>query len=255
MTMPPSVRELIPGVFLLETELDDFDVRSAVIVGSTRAAVWDTLAHPAQMSPVGDLVSGMPLLVVYSHADWDHVWGTRGVRLPEEIVAHELAGKRFAADVPEKLEEKRRAQPRVWDDVELLPPTRLFRDKLSIDLGGATLELHHLPGHTADSIVGWIPEWGIWLAADAVETPLPVVNDGAAVPGWIDELTRWADIDSLTHVIPSHGRLGGRDLLKENIAYLQSLTQGGDEPPGDALRPFYRDTHNRNVQAMLRRGD
>lgn len=255
MTMPPSVRELIPGLFLLETEFDDFDVRSAVIVGSARAVVWDTLAHPEQMSPVADLVSGMPLLVVYSHADWDHVWGTRGVELPEEIVAHEIAGQRFAADVPEKLAEKRRVQPRVWDDVKLLAPTRLFRDTLSIDLGGATLELHHLPGHTADSIVGWIPEWGAWLAADAVETPLPVVNDGGAVPGWIDELTRWADTDGLTQVIPSHGRLGGRDLLKANISYLQSLTQGGDEPPGDAMRPFYRDTHKRNVQAMLRRGD
>ena len=249
--MIPSVRELIPGLFLLETELDDFDVRSAVIVGSGRAVVWDTLAHPAHMSAIGELVSGVPLLVVYSHADWDHVWGTAGAPAPEAIVAHEIAGERFVADVPEKLAEKRAAEPGVWDDVELVAPTRLFRDTLSMDLGGATLELHHLPGHTPDSVIGWIPEWGTWLAADAVETPLPVVNDAAAVPAWIDALTRWANVDSVTRVIPSHGRLGGRDLMQETTSYLQSLIDGVDESGGDAMQPFYRDTHNRNVRAML----
>ena len=251
MTRLPRVRELMPGLFLLETELDDFDVRSVVIVGSTGAVVWDTLAHPAQMSVVRDLVSGVPLSVVYSHADWDHVWGAAGVPVPLEVVAHELAGARFVADVPAKLEEKRASQPGVWDDVELVTPTRLFRGTLSIDLGGATLELHHLPGHTPDSVVAWIPEWGTWLAADAVETPLPVVNEGGAVPAWVDELTRWASLDGLTSVIPSHGRLGGRELMEDNISYLQSLMRGVDAPPGNAMQPFYRDTHNRNVRAML----
>ncbi len=246
----PSVREPIPGLFLLETELDDFDVRSAVVVGSERAVVWDTLAHPTQMSVVGDLVAGVPMLVVYSHADWDHVWGTGGAPVPEEVVAHGIAGERFVADVPAKLAEKKAAQPGVWDDVELVPPTRVFRNTLSIELGGATLELHHLPGHTQDSVVGWIPEWGAWLAADAVETPLPIVNDGVAVQGWIDELTRWAHVDGLTHVIPSHGRLGGRELIAETVSYLRSLMHGVDEPPGGEMQSFYTDTHSRNIQAM-----
>ena len=36
---------------VLETRVDDFDVRSAVVVGGSRALVWDTLAHPDQMRP------------------------------------------------------------------------------------------------------------------------------------------------------------------------------------------------------------
>ena len=54
---PPSVRTLLPGLHLLETEVEDFDVRAAVLVGTERAVVWDTLAHPSQMEGVAGLLA------------------------------------------------------------------------------------------------------------------------------------------------------------------------------------------------------
>ncbi|NJD20030.1 MAG: MBL fold metallo-hydrolase [Gemmatimonadetes bacterium] len=185
----PAVRTLRPGLHLLETEVEDFDVRAAVLVGTERAVVWDTLAHPLQMQGVLGMVAAsapLPVVVVYSHADWDHAWGTCALGDVEDVVAHAWAERRFRSDVPEELDARRAREPGAWDGVRLVPPTVLFERTHTLDLGDVTLELHALPGHTPDSIVGLVPEWGVLLAGDTVETPLPVVNDGSAVMRWAD---------------------------------------------------------------------
>ncbi|MCG6956135.1 MAG: MBL fold metallo-hydrolase [Gemmatimonadetes bacterium] len=244
----PAVRTLRPGLHLLETEVEDFDVRSVVLVGSERAVVWDTLAHPSQMAPVARLVGDLPVTVVYSHADWDHAWGTCGLGRAT-VVAHEAALARFASDVPSELDARRRADPDLWRAVELVPPEVTFEERHVVDLGGAALLLHALPGHTPDCIVGVVPEWGVLLAGDTVETPLPVVNDGAAVPGWTKYLERWRDDAGVAQVIPAHGRLGGRELIGETLAYLRALLEGASPDPGE-VPPFYEDTHRRNVRVV-----
>lgn len=221
----PTVRALLPGLHLLETEVEDFDVRAAVLTGSERAVVWDTLAHPSQMEGVAALIGALPVTVVYSHADWDHAWGTIALASVEAVVAQEAALERFASDVPEELRARREREPRVWDAVRLIPPDVTFAERHTIHLGGATLELHALPGHTPDSIVGWIPEWGVLLAGDAVETPRPVVNDRAAVPGWIAALRRWCADGRVRVVVPSHGGVGGLELVHATAARLEELLQ------------------------------
>ncbi|HKJ03544.1 MAG TPA: MBL fold metallo-hydrolase [Longimicrobiales bacterium] len=229
--------------------MEDFDVRAAVLVGGTRAVVWDTLAHPRQLAGVAALVGPRPVTVVYSHADWDHAWGTGGLGRVDEVVAHGVAAHRFRTDVPEELARRRTATPGAWDDVVPVPPTRTFRTHLTLDLGGVALELHALPGHTPDCLVGYVPAWGVLLAGDTVETPLPVVNDGAAVEGWVARLRAWTGVSAVTTVVPSHGRVGGLELLDETLAYLDGLARGAPRPAG-VLTSFYDETHRRNVAAV-----
>lgn len=228
-------------------------MRAAVVVGTERAVVFDTLAHPAQMADVAGLVGGLPVTVVYSHADWDHCWGTSGVAGVEAVVAQEGALGRFRDDVPEELAGRLAAAPARWGAVALMPPTVTFQDRHVLDLGGTTLELHALPGHTPDCLVGWIPEWGVLLAGDTVETPWPVVNDGGAVEEWREALEDWATHAAVETVVPSHGPEGGRMLLLRTSAYLAGLLRGdawvaGD--PGRPLRPFYVNTHHANRRAV-----
>jgi glyoxylase-like metal-dependent hydrolase (beta-lactamase superfamily II) len=251
---PPDLRSVGRGLHLLETEVEAFDVRAAVLVGAERAVVWDTLAHPSQMAQVRRLVGEVPITVVYSHADWDHAWGTCGVGEDlEAVVAHQAAATRFATDVPAELEARLGADPEAWSAVRLAPPTTTFTDELTLDLGGVMLRLHALPGHTPDCIVGFVPEWGVLLAGDTVETPLPVVNDGGAVGEWIEGLERWGDDAAVTSVIPAHGRIGGRELIGETVAYLRSLLAGTVMDPG-AVPAFYSKTHEENVRNMRAQG-
>jgi len=139
----------------------------------------------------------------------------------------------------------------------LVPPVRTFHTNLVLELGGATLELHHLPGHTRDTVVGFIPEWGMFLAGDAVENPFPFLNPGTPIEAWAERLEDWSSrLESTVEnpiVVPSHGPIGGAELLRENIEYLQDLL-GGRVPsiPGNLTR-FYRETHKKN-QALARQG-
>ena len=278
----PDIVPLRPGLWLIETRLEDFDVRGVVLSGKRRAVVWDTLACPAHMEGVAELAGDLPLSVVYSHGDWDHVWGTDGLsRTWEEVVAHEGCGARFLGEIPRVLEEKRASVPGIYDGVKLVPPTRTFRTRLTLDLGDVTLDLHALPGHTSDTIVGHVPEWGLLLGGDAVEDPLPFLNPGARVMEWARGLEGWAgrlEESAPAHreedrpdprggtgpgtragtsppaalVVPSHGPVGGTGLLRANARYLRDLAAGKEPELTGSLTRFYRETHEAN--RILARG-
>jgi glyoxylase-like metal-dependent hydrolase (beta-lactamase superfamily II) len=252
-----EITSLRPGLWLVEAHLEDFDVRGAVVAGSERAVVWDTLARPRDMEGVAELVPDLPLSVVYSHGDWDHVWGTGGLTRPwEEVVAHEICLGRFTQEIPRELDERRLASPGEYDRVRLVPPTRTVfgtadpgppASARALDLGGLTLELHPLPGHTPDTLVGFIPQWGILLAGDAVETPLPFLNPGSPLDVWVKLLDDWAGRGEVKTVIPAHGQVAGPELLTRNAGYLRALMAGEALEMPEGMTPFYRETHAANV--------
>ncbi len=238
---------------MIESHVDEFDVRCAVVTGADGALVWDTLAHPEQMRSVSALVEDRMVTVAYSHADWDHVWGVAALPPGGDIVAHEECGSRFRHEVPEELARRRALEPGRWKEVQIRPPTRTFIEALEIDLGGVIVRLSHLPGHTPDCCVAWIPTWGVLLAGDAVETPLPMLNDGKAIPVWLDGLRQWEEEEALDLVVPSHGRVGGPELLSETRAYLEAVHHGATPPRLSDLPAFYRRAHADNVRLV--RGD
>jgi glyoxylase-like metal-dependent hydrolase (beta-lactamase superfamily II) len=250
MSRHSSVRLLERGLWLVEASLDDLDVRGALIVGRDSCAIFDTLAHPDHMMPVNRLIRGSWFTAVYSHGDWDHVWGTGGLlRPPDQILAHHDCHECFEVNLPRQLTNKR-VEDDWWNAVSLVRPTHTFGTEHTVDLGGPWLDLHHLPGHTADSVVGWLPEWGTLLAGDAVETPLPLVNDGALVTQWIEGLKHWSADSHVRVVVPAHGPLGGREMIDHNIEYLEGLLEGRDQPPASPLTEFYQKAHRANLERI-----
>jgi glyoxylase-like metal-dependent hydrolase (beta-lactamase superfamily II) len=244
-----TIERVDEHVWLTRVSLDEYDVRGALVLGRARAVIWDTLSRPRDMRPFVPLIGGRELVVVYSHADWDHIWGTAGLDYANvRILAHHACADRFTADVPGVLAEKQRSQPGAWDDVVLVPPTETFVDQCSVDLGGITLTLSHLPGHTADCIVGLIPEQGILLAGDTVETPFPVVPADSPLDDWIGRLREWSADDRVRLVLPAHGRIGSRTLIQHNVDYLEALRDRRPRLPNETLTAFYRDTHQANMQ-------
>lgn len=245
----PNARPVDAGIWITSVTLDDYDVRGVLLVGKTGAVVWDTLSHPRDMAPWLPLIADRELTIVYSHADWDHIWGTAGLPSARaRIIAHALATDRFQTDVPATLAGMRAAQPGKWDDVVLIPPTENFDRELRIDLGATQLTLHHLPGHTLDCIVGFVPEHGVLLAGDTAETPCPVVPPDSPLTAWIAALRQWADDERVVTVIPAHGAIGGREILRQNAAYLEGILTGRPIQPDGTMTEFYRKTHESNVR-------
>lgn len=250
-----KLSQLRPNLWLTELILDDFDVRGAVIIGDKRVVVWDTLSHPRDMQPVIDLAGGKPIDVVYSHADWDHCWGTAALQ-PEAVIAHETCAARFqSGEVANSLSEKKAQEPGQWDAVRLIAPTITFNPSLTLDCGGVQVELHHLPGHTEDCLVAWIPQWRVLLAGDTIETPLPYFNTEsvALLPAWIRALEKW-NTANINVVVPAHGEVGDRSLIERNLIYLRAL-QAGQAPAVPAEMPtFYIETHVNNQTLMRKIG-
>lgn len=246
-----AITRIDDDVWEAEVALEDYRVRGALVIGRRRALVWDTLSHPRDMAAWLPLISPLDLVIVYSHADWDHIWGTAG--LPHhraEVIGHRACRARFDSDVPATLREKQAAEPAEWNDVVLVPPTVMMDDDLEVDLGGVTVELRHLPGHTIDGIVGFVRERGLLLAGDAVETPLPVVPPEAPLDVWIGELERWAAHPGVRTVLPAHGDTGDVSVIRRTVAYLRGLQRGAPVDLTEPLDTFYRGTHEANVRAF-----
>ena len=153
-------------------------------------------------------------------------------------------------DVPHKLHEKQMTEPGRWDAIEVIPPNVTFAHELVLDLGQLTVVLSHLPGHTMDSIVAFLPEEGLLLMGDAVETPFPVVKDKRHVAPWIAVLQKWEHNSDVRIVIPAHGPISGREILQQNVMYLQSLMDGHPIALPQEINEFYRLTHEMNVRAF-----
>lgn len=244
----PRLQEIRPNLRIIELKAPPIEARAILVKGAKRAVVWDTLTKPGDMAPFVDAIGGMPYYVVYSHGDWDHIWGAAGLGAGcLGVIGHEECLRRFGDDAPRTLQRMQMMEMGQWDSVRLVPPNMTFTSRLALDLGDLRLELHHIPGHTADSIVGWIPEWGVLLGGDAIETPLPVVNNAHLLDGWLAALEAWRNLDNLERAIPAHGSLDGRESLELTAAYLRALAGDRQFKLPRQLDDFYRETHQKNL--------
>src|SRR6476646_6514366 len=108
-----TLRELMPAIWLAERPLDaEMTVCAAVILGEAVSAVVDTLIRPEDMTSVRDLLDrhGRPIIVVNTHADWDHSWGN-GAFPNAPIVAHRLCRAAMLTEGRDKLTEKQAEEP------------------------------------------------------------------------------------------------------------------------------------------------
>jgi glyoxylase-like metal-dependent hydrolase (beta-lactamase superfamily II) len=241
--------QLSPMLHAVERWKDGaLDVRGLVLTGDRYTIVFDTLYSPRDMAAVLDLAAQRrrPVLVIDSHADYDHAWGN-GAFPNASIVGHIACRERLVAEGPQ-LDEKRREDPDEYATSRLIPPDIVFDHTLSIDAGGFTVVLHHLPGHTRDCLVAHVPEQRLLLTGDTAELPFPLLGDGP-IDDWIAALERWAADPRVETVIPAHGPVSGTELLRANARYLATLAEGRDDgwTPGEDAPEFYRRMHPRNV--------
>jgi len=248
-----TIRELDENIYLIERPLGAAEpaVTAVLVVGEQRAVLLDTLSCPRDMAPVRNLLAdrGRPVVIVNSHADWDHCWGnTAFPGVP--LIGHRICRERLLSPLAgEELTQKQADEPGWFGEVRLVAPWLTFETALELDLGGLTLHLHHVPGHTPDCCLAVVPQRGLLLAGDCAEEPFPLVGDPALVAAWARELHRWAE-EGVQRVVPAHGPPGGPALLRANAAYLEGLLAGRTEPPQPDLAPFYRAGHDENVRRM-----
>jgi glyoxylase-like metal-dependent hydrolase (beta-lactamase superfamily II) len=208
-----------------EGEVDTFALVSARLV-----VLVDTTSLPAISARIVELLrpalDGRRLLVVNTHADYDHAWGNATFApdgpFPAPIIAQEQARVRMESDAEREQLARMQAADPVFAGVRLAPPTLTFAERLTIHGGDLTIELLHTPGHTADHLCVWVSELRLLLAGDAAEHPFPVVGGADDVPLLRASLVRLATQGPAV-VFPCHGGTTDSGLLARNTAYFDAL--------------------------------
>jgi glyoxylase-like metal-dependent hydrolase (beta-lactamase superfamily II) len=207
------------------------EVDTCVVVTKRYLIVVDTMATPelaaAIMEIVSDALAGRQLLVINTHADYDHCWGNAifespGGRYPAPILAHDQARKRMRSNEARQSLERRQQESKRFANVRLIEPTITCSDAMTIDGGDLTLELLPTPGHTEDHLSVWIPELRLLLAGDAAEYPFPYVEEAATLPILLHSLERLAGLRP-DKVIPCHGGPSDAALIARNLAYFAEV--------------------------------
>lgn len=284
--MEGRLRELGNGLYTYTRPLTGFGgyVSASLLVLPGKALVVDTLCKPEDMEAFIPLIGEREVTVLYTHADWDHCLGTAALN-PVRVVAHQLTSRRLSEEGSDMLDGLRRDNPELVAGASIALPDTTFQDRLTLELAGGQsagaeretgikVELIHLPGHTEDSSVCYVPELGVLFAGDAVEDPFPSVTKPLNTGLWSDALEELGKKVSL--VIPGHGPVSGPELLDRNARYLRGLMGAArrntpypwlaPDVSLEALDPasakaitklssdeqaFYGDVHKENVRRVL----
>ncbi len=201
--------EIGDGVF--RRRFDSLDLNVGVVVGTDGVLIVDTRASTGQATQLLEELRGLthqPVRwVVNSHWHWDHVLGN-SVFAGAEIFGHEIC----RSVLLERADETRQAAI-AWmpegehDDIssiEVIPPTRVFADSVSIDVG-RTIELdYHGRGHTNADITVRVPDASVVFMGDLIEEGAPPAYGDSYPLEWPATLEQ-ASAQSGLVIVPGHG--------------------------------------------------
>ncbi len=190
------------------------------------------------------------LIVVNTHHHADHTGGNMAFRPDFPIYAHTACAPRVEAQVDryraaaegavrqaaeldlgtEVFNSAGRLQARAEEinAARVVPNKLVGAPRSAVAVGEAEVELHHFgPGHTDNDLVVRLPGQNLVHTGDLVfanRHPFIDRGAGATISGWLASLWRvHALCDARTTVIPGHGPVGDRSIVRGMIAYLEQL--------------------------------
>jgi len=212
-------------------------VNAGFVAGTESLAVIDTTMSPHSAETLlgcaRALFPELPItLVINTHWHSDHVFGNQvfsgtGATIASHI--HTQVALRNSPDYPAIILGLMKQAGRgsailaeLLADVNVIPPDMAIEQQQTFDLGGVTLEVRHLPGHTKADLAVFVPQDKVVFAGDLLYTAgRPHVKFGH--PGiWAESLARMLEWD-FTTVVPGHGRLGGREDVRKQGELLGSI--------------------------------
>lgn len=204
-----------------------FAANAGIVIGRDGILVVDTLisAKEAQRF-LADIrkISDKPIkYVVNTHTHLDHAFGNGVFAKQGAIVISHEADRRLLEKVGESTLKNIAnfgLKPEDMAGTEIVFPQLAFSDRLTIDLGGETVELIRVaPSHTEGSVIAYLPARKLLFSGDILFTDFhPYLADGD-IPGWTRTLDTLIAMD-VERIIPGHGPLSTKKDLCEMKEYL-----------------------------------
>ena len=174
MNKPYEIRK---NIYVIEYLMSFGLVRSFLIIGSTKALLVDTGMGRDDIKSVVEELTTLPIEVLYTHSDGDHVGGVDQFGLsymhPIEIDHYQ---KRF--ENPHEMIE--------------------INEGDEIDLGSYKFEIIHIPGHTPGSIALLEKKQGFMIGGDSLQVgPIFMFGDGRDLRVYLETLKKVQKIKDL----------------------------------------------------------
>ena len=208
------IKEIRPGVYLMD---EAHEATGYLVVGEERACVIDTMNGYNNLQEAVRKLTDKPVTVINTHGHPDHVFGN--VYFGEAFLnPDDLALARMFTESPEFLEQCRKNHVS-------MPPFREIRPGEVIDLGGRTLEIFGLPGHTPGGILLLLREDRILFTGDSINHHLWMQLDGCLpMHEFVKELDRIMFLQDRADII-----LHGHAQSEDDISLLRCLRAGAEE--------------------------
>ena len=193
-------------------------------------------AGPAIMDAIRS-VSDKPIhTIIYTHGHVDHAYGTWAIMDAGEtpqIIAHSNLNNRFEryirlrGSLAQYMSQPKIQLPKTRDD--LVWPTRIFDDRLELEIGGERFVLQHHRGETDDQLYVWVPGRKALASADYYQGFLPNAGNGKRSQRYVEEwavaLREMADLKPEI-LLPAHGEeITDSAVIQENFTVLAEALQ------------------------------
>ena len=219
---------------------ESLDQTIGAIGGDAGLAVIDTRANHRLADELRDDLRSLPgdvVTVVNTHGHWDHAFGNARFA-PVPIWGHVRCVDFIAATgeaARSRLIEEYPAEADAFREVALTPPTEVFDDAASVDLGGRRIELRYLGlGHTDNDIVITVPDASVLFAGDLLENaPAPSFGDSFPISWPVTGQALLALVDGV--VVPGHGDPFDRSFAERQVGELALLADLAREAASGAI--------------------
>ncbi len=174
------VRERLADDVYIFTSQSYIQVTAGAVLTNEGVILIDTLYFPEETKAIKEFLEDrLGLCVKYvinTHYHADHSQGT--YLFPNaHVISHRLCRNYLNSIGREGLEEAQK-QSEELSEVQIHLPDIIFENgSLQVHLGGKTVELHHLPGHSMDMVGVFVNSQGILFASDNM-MPVPTFFDG-----------------------------------------------------------------------------
>lgn len=205
------VKKLRDNLYLLDEK------RAAtgyLLIGEERACVIDTMNGVGDLYQVVRSLTDKPIIVINTHGHPDHIFGNVYFDNAHMNLKDLELTKQFTSD-PEfvkECQEKNRSMPEFTN----------IEEGDVVDLGGLTLKVYDLPGHTKGGILLLCPEERILFTGDGINHHLWMQLDHSlSIEDLKDNLERLLFLEQEADVI-----LHGHGVDYDDISLMSALLQG-----------------------------
>jgi cyclase len=223
-----------------DTPLTSWGANCLAVAGRDGTLVVDPLIAPAHARLVEAALRarGFPPVThaLLTHHHTDHALGAGWfARRGATCACHAACAAAMAAQHPAAVA-RRRLDPvlaPLFADAEPHAPAVTFEREWRVDLGGVSVEAHHLGhGHTPGDAVVLVPSEGVVASGDLVFAGFHYNYEEAALDGLLPALDRLASLGA-ARLVPGHGPAGDAGLVAEQRRYHEAVARLVRAAPSD----------------------